>query len=74
MMAPDPAFAEAARIARASGDYRHEGCGYASFAADLTAHRRRVDTVGTGLADIRARLARIAEAEGWEMPGVQADG
>jgi hypothetical protein len=60
-------FAEARDTARKGGEFRHEGCGFASFAADLTAHRRNLNACGDDLAGIRARLARIAEAEGWNF-------
>lgn len=62
-------FAEARDAARGSGTYASEGCGFVAFAADLGARQHRLNSVGNGLADIRARLARIAKAEGWEMPG-----
>lgn len=60
-------FARTAATAREGGEYRGEGCGFASFAADLTTHRRNLDVFGDDLAGIRARLARIAAAEGWNF-------
>lgn len=60
-------FAEAAETARSHGEHRQEGCGFVSFAEDLTAHRQNLNACGNDLAGIRARLARVAEAEGWNF-------